>query len=453
MTFLVGLDVGTTASKAVVFDQSGAEVARGRAATSWHTAGNRTEADPLELLASARQALRQAVADLPPGCVTAVGVASMGESGVLLDRVGQPIGPLIAWHDHRDEPEVADFAAEFGADQFAVRTGLPLRSQWSLTKHRWLNRHYAGTAEAVRRLGVAEYVVRSLGGDEASELSLASRTGWLDLATRTWWPESLSWSGASASLLAPLVSAGTALGTVTSPDLPQLDGAVLTVAGHDHQAAAVGVGAIEAGDELDSCGTAEAVLRTVAPGLATDDLLALTRAGVTIGWHALADRWCLLGGTEGGLVLSRTLTALGIDRADLPALDAEALASEALDGEALASEALDGGALASRTAATAPAATIWRQALEEVTAQAHRIHSAMSAVTGPHHRFVVTGGWAHSAGLLEIKRRTFGPVVHATVSEAGALGAALLAGVAAGVYRDVGEAVRATRASAELARS
>jgi sugar (pentulose or hexulose) kinase len=273
----------------------------------------------------------------------------------------------------------------------------------------------------------------------------------LDLATRTWWPESLSWSGAAASLLAPLVSAGTALGTVSSPDLPQLDGAVLTVAGHDHQAAAVGVGAIEAGDELDSCGTAEAVLRTVAPGLATDDLLALTRAGVTIGWHALAEHWCLLGGTEGGLVLSRTLAALGIDRADLPALDAQALDVQALDVQALANEA--GGALSSEVSGTGSAAIIWRQALEEVTGQAHRIHSAMSAVTGPHNRFVVTGGWAHSAGLLEIKRRAFGPVVHATVREAGALGAALLAGVAAEVYRDVDEAVHATKTSAELERT
>lgn len=438
MTFLVGLDVGTTSSKAVVFDQSGAEVAHGRAATSWHTADGHTEADPLELLASARHALQQAVADLPGACVAAVGVVSMGESGVLLDRGGQPIGPLIAWHDSRDEPEVAEFAAEFGADQFGTRTGLPLRSQWSFTKHRWLDRHHAGAAAAVRRLGVAEYVVRSLGGDEVSELSLASRTGWLDLTTRPWWQESLSWSGATASLLAPLVSAGTALGRVTSTDLPQLDGAVLTVAGHDHQAAAVGVGAIAPGDELDSCGSAEAVLRTVAPGLATDDILALTRAGVTIGWHALAGHWCLLGGTEGGLVLSETLARLGVDRADLPALDAEALASEALRSEA---------------EGTVPAAVIWREALQEVTAQAHRIHSAMSAVTGPHNRFVATGGWAQSAALLEVKRRAFGPVVHATVAEAGALGAALLAGVAAGVYRDVDEAVRVTRTSAERERT
>ncbi len=464
MAYLVGLDVGTTSSKAVVFDERGAEVAHGRSRSSWHTADGRTEADPLQLLTSARHALRDAVRELPPGSVVAVGVASMGESGVLLDRGGEPTGPLIAWHDTRDEPDVEDFAAEFGADEFAIRTGLPLRSQWSFTKHRWLNRHSESTAAAVRRLGVAEYVVRDLGGDEASELSLASRTGWLDLTTRTWWEESLSWSGVTAGLLAPLVTAGTALGTVTSPELPQLAGAVLTVAGHDHQAAAIGVGAIAAGNELDSCGTAEAVIRTVAPGMATDEILALTRAGVTVGWHALAGHWCLLGGTQGGLVLSQLLGRLGVDRAGLAALDAEALAAGSPAAGSPAAGTPSAGTAAAGTVIactslsitgddnpvvhgaddSTPAAVIWRAALEEVTARAYRIHSAMSAVTGPHNRFVATGGWAHSAGLLEVKRRAFGPVLRSTVAEAGARGAALLAGVAAGVYRDTAEAVSAT---------
>ncbi len=459
MAYLVGLDVGTTSSKAVVFDERGTEVARGRARTSWHTADGRTEADPLQLLTSARHALRDAVRELPPGSVVAVGVASMGESGVLLDRGGEPTGPLIAWHDTRDESDVEDFAAEFGADEFAIRTGLPLRSQWSFTKHRWLNRHSESTAAAVRRLGVAEYVVQDLGGDEASELSLASRTGWLDLTTRTWWEESLSWSGATAGLLAPLVTAGTALGTVTSPELPQLAGAVLTVAGHDHQAAAIGVGAIAAGNELDSCGTAEAVIRTLAPGMATDEILALTRAGVTVGWHALAGHWCLLGGTQGGLVLSQLLGRLGVDRAGLAALDAEALAAGSPAAGTPAAGAAAAGTVIADTSLSitgddnpvvhgaddsTPASVIWRAALEEVTARAYRIHSAMSAVTGPHNRFVATAGWAHSAGLLEVKRRAFGPVLHSTVAEAGARGAALLAGVAAGVYRDTAEAVSAT---------
>ena len=60
------------------------------------------------------------------------------------------------------------------------------------------------TARGVRRLSVAEWVVA--GGDEASDVSLASRTGWLDLTARGWWTEALDWSGASEGLFPPLVT-------------------------------------------------------------------------------------------------------------------------------------------------------------------------------------------------------------------------------------------------------
>ena len=111
-------------------------------------------------------------------------------------------------------------------------------------------------------------------------------------------------------------------------DIPGLGGAALTVAGHDHQAAAIGADAARVHAELDSCGTAEAFVRTVPPGLAPDDIRALTDAEITVGWHALPEHWCLLGATRGGLVLQRVLALLGRGRADLPALDAAALRVE-----------------------------------------------------------------------------------------------------------------------------
>ena len=93
----------------------------------------------------------------------------------------------------------------------------------------------------MRRLNIAEYAVVLLGGDEACELSLASRTGWLDIQHQAWWPAALDFSGATEELMPPLVRAGEPLGRVTEgPD--RLRGAILTLAGHDHQAAALGAG-------------------------------------------------------------------------------------------------------------------------------------------------------------------------------------------------------------------
>lgn len=409
----VGLDVGTTTSKAVVFTDDGTPVASGRATTPWTVTPSGAELDATALLDAAKSAVADALNECPPGPIGGLGVASLAESGVLLDRRGESVAPVIAWHDTRDDTELASLRDAVGAQIFSSTTGLPLRQQWSLTKHRWLIDNIPSARSAVRRLNVAEWIVRGLGGDEAAEQSLASRTGWLRLAERDWWTDAMAWSGIDESLMPPLVTAGTPLGKVSDDaGLPRLTGAVLTVAGHDHQAAAVGAGATGPGDELDSCGTAEALVRTIAPGLSPDVVARLANAGITVGWHAIADHWCLLGATQGGLALQRTLARLEKDRADLPALDAEAVRIDISD------------------VSDTPAYQ-WRAAVETATEQAAEIHDAMSAVSGPHRALIVTGGWSRSEAFLAVKRRQFGDLVVSDVNEAGARGAALLAAKAA----------------------
>lgn len=421
---LVGLDVGTTSVKAVVFTAAGRQVAVGRAPTPWVTiplgpgapVATGTEMDALALADAARSALAQALDAAPPGEVAGLGVTGMGESGVLLDATGRPVAPIIAWHDDRDLREVDLLASEVGADRLAEVAGLPLRRQWTLTKHRWQLRHQPEARSAVRRLNVGEWVVRVLGGQEAADVSLASRTGWLDLARRTWWDEALAFSGTTADLMPELVTSGTPLGRA-GDDVPRLAGAVLTTAGHDHQAAALGAGAAGPGDVLDSCGTAEALVRTVPAGLGVDQVRALALAGTTVGWHVLPERWCLLAATEGGLAMGRALEALGVDRDGLPALDAAAT-----DGSA------EGRA--------------WADAVDAATADAAALLEAMDRVAGPRRDLVVTGGWARSAAVVAAKRRHLGafrlPSERGGTEdeEAGARGAALLAARAAGIAGD-----------------
>ncbi|HEY5853356.1 MAG TPA: FGGY family carbohydrate kinase [Aldersonia sp.] len=429
-TFYVGLDVGTTSSKAVVFGEDGSAVASGRAPTPWTITATGAEVGADELLDSATAALAAAVAACPEGKIAGVGVASLAESGILLDRAGEPVAPVIAWHDTRDSAQLADLENAVGPREFSATTGLPLRQQWSLTKHRWLREHVPDVALAVRRLNVAEWIVRGLGGEEATEQSLASRTGWLRLADRSWWSETLDWAGASETMMPPLVTAGAALGRVgpgRGPD--RLSGAVLTVAGHDHQAAAIGAGADATGDELDSCGTADALVRTVSPELAPAVVADLAAAGITTGWHASTEHWCLLGATQGGLALQRVLAVLGMGRDDLPALDATAIA---LDHTSVRVDAPAFGRVDILGVGDGHGpADIWRAALDTVTEQAGEIHDTMSAVSGAHRRMVMTGGCSRSAGFAEIKRRRFGRVERCEVTEPGARGAAMMARVAA----------------------
>jgi sugar (pentulose or hexulose) kinase len=433
VALLVGLDVGTSSAKAVVFTDQGEIVGEGRASTPWIATPYGVELAAEELLNAAIEALGSAL-DASPGAAgaTAVGITSMGESGVLVDRDGTPVAPVIAWHDNRDQEEVEALRRDIPADRFAATTGKPLRGQWPITKHRWLLRHVPSAANAVRRFNIAEWVVRGLGGDEVTELALASRTGWLDLSRRDWWAEGLAWSGATPGLMPPLVEAGTPVGHITRAEAhPRLQDAVLTVVGHDHQAAAVGVGATGEGDEVDSCGSAEAIVRTIPAYLENEQVRDLANAGISTDWSIQPGRWSLLAGTEGGLAMQRVLNAIGVDRDGLAVLDAAAL--EAPQGR-VRIEGIGTDAVHLRNLGDGvTAGEVWRAVVEATTEEVAKLHNSMTDIVGEHQEIIVTGGWSHSAALLAAKRRRLGTLGVSPVHEAGARGAAIYAGRAAGV--------------------
>ena len=400
-----GLDVGTTSSKAVVYDGEGTVLGTGRAPMHWDTGSFGTQTDSERLCRSAFDALNAAAqaAGVP---VQAVGVTSMGESGVLVDAQGQSLTPVIAWHDDRDGAEVADLVATIGPDTFGGVAGKPLRGQWSLTKHRWLLTHDPAARAAVQRFDVAGWVVHRLGGDPALEMSLAGRTGWFDIAAGDWWDDALAWSGATRSLMPPVVPAGAPVGMITSDDVNLLlRNAVLTFAGHDHQASALGARATGPGHELDSSGTAEALVRTIDALPSRGDIARLAEAGITTDPSVEAGHWSLLGGTEGGLAQQRAMERLGMDLAELDRA-AESPGSEA-------------GAQ-------------WRAVVEKAADEALALHRAMDDVVGPAVRVVVTGGWRHSSEVMRAKRSRFQNLEVSPVEEAGALGAATLAARACG---------------------
>jgi sugar (pentulose or hexulose) kinase len=401
----LGVDVGTSSTKAVVYADTGRPVGTGRAATPWYTGPHGVEVDPVALRESAYAAVEEAVAAAPDEVVGGVGVTSMGETGILVDGHGEPVAPAIAWHDVRDAAEAEALARDIDPAAFTRRTGKPPTNQYALTKHRWLIAHVPASRSAVRRFNVAEWVARGLGADEVSERSLASRTGWIDLAREAFDAELLAWSGAAPSLMPPLVEAGRPVGTATHP---LLAGAVVTIAGHDHQAAAVGAGVAGAGEVLDSHGSAEAVLRLVPTGLAADQIEELAAAGITTDLGVRAGCWSLLGGTRSGLVLRHTLDALGFTWAALADLDAAALADPPHGHGAE-----------------------WRAVIESETRDAAERMATMARIVGHHRRLVATGGWCASAAVLAAKRRLFGPLT-VNDAETGTLGAATLAARAAG---------------------
>jgi sugar (pentulose or hexulose) kinase len=427
---LLGLDVGTTSVKAAAFDSDLAELSHGRAPTPWVG----TELDPYALLDAALAAVALA---LPKGQrVAAIGVAGMAETGVLVDDDARPVVPSIAWHDPRGADEARRIAAEL--PEFSERTGLPASTLCTLAKYAWMRAHWPDAERGTRWINIAEWIVQGLGGSREAESSLASRTGFYDLHTGGPWEPALRWAGAPETLAPPHVPAGTPMGRAgDTPSagggldaasrrdmLARLSGAVLVIGGHDHLAAAVGAGAAGEGDVLDSCGTAEAILRATPP-LEPDVVGRAVAEGFTVGWHAIAGRFVLQGAVWAGEALQAVCDLLGVppearDELEAAALEADPapLALHGLDDDTLTITGLTGGA--------SPGA-LYRATLERIGADGASTLARMETLAGPARRLVVTGGWAEGVAAQAVKRAYLGAFEHDREIFAGARGAAMAA--------------------------
>ena len=195
---LLGLDLGTTSCKAAVVTPEGEEIAHGQSPLRWTpvpTGAEIASAGVRRLRAGggARGARRAR----PTAASPALGVSGMAETGVLLDRARRAGDrPRSPGTTRAARTRRRGWRREIPA--FRATTGLSSRALRTVAKYRWLRDNVEETARGVRWLSVGEWVVHGLGGEQGAELSLASRTGWLDLHARGWWDETLAWSGAPA---------------------------------------------------------------------------------------------------------------------------------------------------------------------------------------------------------------------------------------------------------------
>jgi sugar (pentulose or hexulose) kinase len=435
---VAGLDLGTTDTKVVLTSPEGSPLAFARRPTPWHvTPQGRHETTGAALLQGALDTLSDALADLRRRTggirVTGLGIAGLGESGVLLDGAGRPTTPVIAWFDDRGAAELAALDPAFLA-AFPRRTGLPVGPQWTLPKLLWMRGRDGAMPDSARWLNVPEFVAWELCGEQAGEPSLASRTGLLDQGSGRPWPDALAVVVAPAGLLPDLVPAGTPVGRIPGcAAVPELDGAVVTVAGHDHPVAAVGAGAVGPEDLFDSCGTAEVLLRSVPRTLTDDERAALVGLGVDAGSHVLAGSSALIGGMRSGLVMRRVLALLGADDpAGRDELDRRWHGVPAGGGAVTVS----GGAIGDddvvlRLRDGVDPDALWAATLDHLATRSADLLAAIGSVAGDHRAAVAAGGWTRMRSVREVKRRTIPRLTFCAVEQPGARGAALFAACAA----------------------
>jgi xylulokinase len=462
---ILGVDAGTSRIRAIVFTPEGRPIAEGSRPTpverprpGW------AEHDPEALWRAACGALRDVTAQIAePARIAGLAVASLGEAFVALDAGGRPTCRTIAWYDERPRAELAHLERTVGRDRLHRLTGLAPDPTFSLCKLLWLKTHEPeALAQTALWLNLAHYLAWRLTGVPTADLSLASRTLALDLERRVWAEELIREVGLEPSSFAPIRPWGGRLGFITA------EAAVATglttscavgVAGHDHITGALAAQALRPGVLLNSMGSAEALTLALerpsaAPGL-------LTRGysqGVTEVAGAPPVHYIFGGFPASGACIEwfRGLFAAEVPHERLIA-EAETVPA-GCDGVTFVpdlrgriSPVPDPEARGAwfGLSADATAATLYRAVLEGLAFEARLTLDDLDRLPGlqPTEQIRAIGGNTRNPLLLRIKASVYGrPLVAAELAEATALGAALLGGLAAGVFPDLASAIAGTAA-------
>jgi sugar (pentulose or hexulose) kinase len=432
---VVGLDIGTTASKALIRRLGHPSSLIVQKPTPWragHDARTDIEASAFLQLAVDLIGMAARAAEAAWGSITirAVSVGGIGESGVLLDPAGRPAAPAIAWFDRRGEVEVTRVRRQHPAfaERFPAISGLPWTFQATIAKLLWL-RQERHIAPGSTWLSVPEWVVHGLGGDLCCEPSLASRTGLIDQRTGEPWAEALAIADLPDSFLPDRTYAGRPTGFLRHENVPGCAaGAVLSVAGHDHPVAALGVG-IGPEDLFNSSGTADVIARAV-PGILDESQRGrIVAARWSAGRHVIPGSTFLLAGVSGGLLLRRVLAALGADdpqaREDLDAASCEVATLPSglrVEGDGRTD---DGVVIRVQDGAT-PAA-LWTAAARHTAGLTRKLLDDIEPVVGAHRAAIAAGGWTRMRSVRIAKAAAIPRLGFSTEAEPGAVGAALLA--------------------------
>jgi sugar (pentulose or hexulose) kinase len=456
---VIGLDIGTTASKALIrrldrpaagrLDRAAAgrldRAAAGRLdrsaalivqqPTRWRAERDgRTELDAGAFLALAVDLIGMATGAAESAwggvAVRAVSVGGIAESGILLDPAGRPAGPAIAWFDRRGDVEAARVRHEQPgfAERFPAVTGLPWTFQATIAKLLWRQRERP-IAPGSTWLSVPEWVVHGLGGERCREPSLASRTGLIDQGTGRPWPEALAIAGLPDSFLPDETHAGRPAGLLRHAGVPACAArAVLSVAGHDHPVAALGVG-IGPRDLFNSSGTADVIARSVPAILDEAQRARIVAARWSAGRHVVPGHTFLLAGGSGGLILRRVLAALGADNPQArDALDAASCAISALPpGLAVEGDGRTDQDVVVRVQDGASPAAIWAAAIRHTAGLTRKLLDDIEPVVGTHRDAIAAGGWTRMRSVRIAKATAIERLGFSTEEEPGAVGAALLA--------------------------
>jgi glycerol kinase len=484
--FLLALDQGTSSSRSIVFDAQGHIVAIAqREFRQIYPQPGWVEHDPNEIwetqLATAREAL--AKAKLKAIDIASIGITNQRETTVVWNRAtGAPIHNAIVWQDRRAEPTCAELRSRGLEPIFREKTGLIIDAYFSGTKLKWILDHVSGARAAAARGELAFGTVDSWlmwkltnGALHATDVSNASRTMLLNVRSNTWDDELLTLLDVPREVLPSVHPSSHVFGEARAEWL----GSAIPIGGvaGDQQSALFGQACFKAGLAKNTYGTGcfmlmhtGAQFQTSTNGLITTSAAQLKvmepprrdapgpRGGATPAWGGPAPAWTPEFALEGSVFIAGAVVQWLRD--GLHAISASG------EVQQLAQSVPDNGGVMFVPAFTGLGAPYWnadargaivgltrgstvahiaRAALESIAFQSAALLSAMSrdavaAGGSPVAELRVDGGASVNDLLMQFQADLLGiPVVRPKVIETTALGAAYLAGLSCGLYRNLDE--------------
>ncbi|WP_426177428.1 xylulokinase [Pseudomonas sp. TWRC1-2] len=297
----LGIDLGTSELKAILMDVDGAVLAHAgvRLSVSRRHSGWSEQA-PQDWWQACLQALEQLRAHAAFSRVVCIGLSGQMHGAVLLGDDDRVLYPAILWDDSRAVAE----ADQLGPGFAEVTGSLPMAGL-TAPKLLWLQQHEPEVFKAIDCvLSPKDYLRLRLSGERISEMSDAAGTLWLDVAQREWFAPMLGATGLAPAQMPRLVEGGAPAGYATASGLGLSPGVVIAGGGGDNPVAAVGIGAINAGDGFITLGTSAAIVAI------TDHAAGNPASSVHSFCHALPDRWYTMGAMLAGASCLRWVTRL-----------------------------------------------------------------------------------------------------------------------------------------------
>ena len=454
---LLGLDIGTTGCKAVVFSVEGELITSAyREYPLYSPQPGWQELDPEEVWQHIASAIEEVAAQTSSDPIRAMGISAQGEACHAVDRKGRCLSRSPVTFDARTADMPAWWLERKSRLELAQITGMPLHGMYSINKIRWFKENAPDVyAEAWKFLCYEDFVQARLGLDPLMSDSLAGRTMAYDVRRGEWSDEILDLAEIDRGKLAGTAPAGTAFGEIAggiadSLGLPR--GVVVATGGHDQPMGALGTGVVRSGEAVYATGTVDCICPIYTDWSITQETVdnnlccypaALPGLGASIAFNFTGGS--LLKWYRDTLAVAERAEAERTGR-DVYEIICEAVPAEPENLLVLPHFTITGtpyfdtdsrGLIAGLTLNT-PREVLASAILSGVTYEMKLNLDLLESAGANIARLRVSGGGAKSAVWNQRKADIMGkPVAVMTTTEAPAFAAALLAGQAAGMVADV----------------